>query len=66
MDPVGTVQAVISAINYLYQVASKVKENRQECRRLCSHARSMLDLIQTECKDGIPNRMQPRLAKLAK
>ena len=46
MDPVGTTQAVLSAINYLWTAAERVKENREECKRLCTHARSTVALIE--------------------
>ncbi|KAJ3527660.1 hypothetical protein NM688_g8100 [Phlebia brevispora] len=64
MDPLGATQFVLSAINYLKTAADKVKENKNECQRLCRHAGSLLDLIDRECKDGIPTSLKYRLSKL--
>ena len=64
MDPLGTSQAVLGAIQYLRSIAEKVKENGEECKRLCSHASAIVDLVQAECRNGVPSKLGKRLAKL--
>ena len=64
MDPLGTVQAVIGSIQYLISIADKVKENGEECRRLCDHASRFIGLVETEYRDGVPSKLATRLVKL--
>ena len=66
MDPLGTVQFVLGTINYLKTEVDKVRENKHECKRLCSHAGALSRLIKTEFKGGVPSNVQRRLSKLAK
>ncbi|KAF7797649.1 hypothetical protein EIP86_008849 [Pleurotus ostreatoroseus] len=65
MDPLGTVQFVLGTINYLKTEVDKVRENKHECKRLCSHAGALSRLIKTEFKGGVPSNVQRRLSKLA-
>ena len=66
MDAVGTTQAVIGAINYLWTAAAKVKENTEECKRLCDHAQSTISIIQDEYSQDIPDTLRVRLRHLEK
>ena len=65
MDAIGAIQAVYGAINYLYTASEKMKENQEECRRLCKHARSVVQLLQREHEQGVPQDLARRLFKLA-
>ena len=64
MDPLGTAQAVLKAIEYLRSIVDKVKQNKEECKRLCDHASSIMALVQAECTDGVPAKLAARLGKL--
>lgn len=66
MDPLGTVQALVGAIKYFYDASEKAKENRQECKKLCAHANSVLDIIRDESKGNIPPKLVDRLGRLSK
>lgn len=67
MDPLGTVQALISVISYLYEAVEKVKENKEECARLCSHVESLAKSIESEYADEtIPPKLDARLEGLTR
>ena len=64
MDPLSILSSLITAVNYLYTACEKVKENREECRRLCKDVNTIVELVQQECKDDIPPALKTRLVKL--
>lgn len=66
MDPLGTVQTVISAVRYLYTAYEKVKENSKECKCLCDHVTKLLGVIESEYKNGLPSTLAGRLEELVK
>ncbi|PSS36758.1 hypothetical protein PHLCEN_2v1389 [Hermanssonia centrifuga] len=68
MDPLGTVKAVIGAINYLYAASEKIKENGEECKRFCTHASLVMELIQRDIEhtDGGSARVSSKLKRLSK
>ena len=66
MDPLGVVTTLISLTRYLITVAEKVQQNSEECKCLAKHADEVVQLIQSECKDGVPDDLEARLIKLSK
>jgi hypothetical protein len=64
MDPLGTISALFSIVKYLRDVADKVQQNREECKRLADHAEAVLALIETEVARGISADVAGRLGKL--
>ena len=66
MDPVSILAALGGAVKGLYEIAGKVKENREQCVRLCLHIEGIFDVIDTECKDGLPPRLAKQMVKLTR
>ncbi|GJE97456.1 kinase-like protein [Phanerochaete sordida] len=64
MDPLSVINTFASAAMTLYEVVSKVKDNREQCVRLCGHLDNILDTIESECKEGLPPRLAERIIKL--
>ena len=64
MDTLSILSSLVSAANYLYTASEKMKENREECRRLCKDVNTIVDLITQECKNGMPSILKTRLTKL--
>lgn len=65
MDPLGIATTLVSLARHLGDVAEKVQQNREECRRLSKHAQEVAGLVDQEYKSGAPSDLQGRLAKLS-
>ena len=57
---------LVGAVKELYEIAVKIKENREQCLRLCLHINSVLDVLQDECSNGVPPRLSRRMIKLSR
>lgn len=58
--------ALIGAVKDLYDIAVKIRENKEQCLRLCLHIDSILGALQEECKNGVPPRLFRRIEKLTR
>jgi hypothetical protein len=66
MDPLHTITALYSAVQYLRAASEKIKQNREECNRLADHIETILTLIEAEVKNGLPADAVQRLDEVKK
>lgn len=66
MDPLDPLTSLIGVIRYLRDVAEKVQQNREECRRLAAHANDVLRLVEIEIRNGASVDVLSRLEKLTR
>ncbi|KIM88173.1 hypothetical protein PILCRDRAFT_3209 [Piloderma croceum F 1598] len=52
MDPLSTLTTLTRAINYLWELSEKVKQNREECQHLAAYAGEVLKLIEKKVENG--------------
>lgn len=64
MDPIGTLRHLADVVKYLWDVAETMKENKEECRRLCQHTRHIMAMIQEENQGPLSPKLEMRLCKL--
>lgn len=66
MDPLSTLQTLAGVIKYLWDASQKMKENKEECRRLCEHTKYIMDIIRDETKGELPPKLDVRLRQLTR
>lgn len=66
VEPLSVLSVLAGAVNGLCEIATKVKENKEQCIRLCLHINSILDVVQAECQEGLPPRLAKRMVKLTR
>ena len=65
MDPISSIQTLASVVSYLLEVAKKMKENKEECQRLCEHTGHILSIVRDETKGNVPPKLDLRLGALS-
>ena len=47
-EPISILTTILAVANYLLAVADKVQQNRDELRRLATHAKTLVKLVERE------------------
>jgi hypothetical protein len=66
MDPLSALTTLTRAVNYLWELSEKVKQNREECQHLAAHAGEVLNLIEKDVENGNSSTVSLRLQKLTR
>ena len=48
VEPLSILTTVLAVANYLLAIADKVQQNRDELRRLATHSKTLVKLVQRE------------------
>lgn len=67
VEPLSLISNTVSTVWTIYKMCKTVKENREETKRFCRHANSLLETIQSRCADKkIPKKLFKSLSTLHK
>lgn len=65
MDQLPTPQKLSKIIEYLYNATRKMKYNKEECQRLCSHTEQLVRMIQEQTEGVLSPRLEANLVQLS-
>lgn len=62
---VAILTILLGAVSELTKISDKVRENKEQCKRLCVDCDRLVELLQNVCSNGVPPKVAPRVVKLA-
>jgi len=65
MDASSALSALASVIKYLYQLAEQAKQNKEECKRLATHADTLYRSLDSQSRPNMPEDLVKRIQRLS-